>query len=84
MSPGSRPQVEAEVYLSAPAVRRRVMSELLRHTLEAFLSVLSEQLQGGPDLLSGADSYQCRVANLVKRDDGYERTAQIPPHESKD
>lgn len=38
--------VEAEAYSNAPGLLRRVLAELLQHTLATFSTVLAEQLPG--------------------------------------
>ncbi len=38
--------MEAEAYSNAPGLLRRVLAELLQHTLATFSTVLAEQLPG--------------------------------------
>ncbi|KAK9814628.1 hypothetical protein WJX72_008970 [[Myrmecia] bisecta] len=63
--------VEAEVYLSAPAIRQRVMLELLEHALAAFNHVLVEQLKvvslgGLLQLLVELHHMETALAGVVK------------------
>jgi hypothetical protein len=38
--------VEAEMYANSPGLLRRVLAELLQHTLATFATILAEQLPG--------------------------------------
>ena len=46
LRPCAQAGVEAETYTASPGLLRRVLAELLQHTLATFCTILAEQLPG--------------------------------------